>query len=53
MVEAVHVGEPTLDDPKRTYAPDITKENVAYLYRGRQCRQTCRSRCRGYAHRRQ
>jgi outer membrane protein assembly factor BamD len=29
VVEAVHVGEPTLDDPKRTYAPDITKENVA------------------------
>jgi outer membrane protein assembly factor BamD len=29
VVEAVHVGEPTLDDPKRTYAPDINKENVA------------------------
>jgi outer membrane protein assembly factor BamD len=29
VVEAVHVGEPTLDDPKRTYAPDITKENIA------------------------
>ena len=29
MVEAVHVGEPSLDDPKRTLAPDITKENVA------------------------
>jgi outer membrane protein assembly factor BamD len=29
VVEAVHVGEPTLDDPKRTYAPDITKDNVA------------------------
>jgi outer membrane protein assembly factor BamD len=29
VVEAVHVGEPSLDDPKRTYAPDITKENVA------------------------
>jgi len=28
VVEAVHVGEPTLDDPKRTYAPDITKANV-------------------------
>jgi outer membrane protein assembly factor BamD len=31
VVEAVHVGEPTLDDPKRTYAPDITKENLAIL----------------------
>jgi outer membrane protein assembly factor BamD len=29
VVEAVHVGEPTLDDPKRTYAPEITKENLA------------------------
>ena len=29
MVEAVHVGEPSLDDPKRTIAPDITKENMA------------------------
>jgi outer membrane protein assembly factor BamD len=28
VVEAVHVGEPTLDDPKRTLAPDITKANV-------------------------
>jgi outer membrane protein assembly factor BamD len=27
VVEAVHVGEPSLDDPKRTLAPDITKEN--------------------------
>jgi outer membrane protein assembly factor BamD len=31
VVEAVHVGEPTLDDPKRTYAPEITKENVTIL----------------------
>ena len=31
VVEAVHVGEPSLDDPKRTLAPDITKENVALL----------------------
>jgi outer membrane protein assembly factor BamD len=31
VVEAVHVGEPTLDDPKRTLAPDITKENVAFF----------------------
>ena len=29
VVEAVHVGEPTLDDPKRTLAPDVTKENMA------------------------
>ena len=28
VVEAVHVGEPTLDDPKRTLAPDITKSNI-------------------------
>ena len=27
VVQAVHVGEPTLDDPKRVLAPDITKEN--------------------------
>jgi outer membrane protein assembly factor BamD len=29
VVEAVHVGEPSLDDPKRTLAPQITKENIA------------------------
>ena len=29
VVEAAHVGEPSLDDPKRTLAPDVTKENVA------------------------
>ncbi len=29
VVEAVHVGEPSLEDPKRTIAPDITKENIA------------------------
>jgi outer membrane protein assembly factor BamD len=28
VVEAVHVGEPSLDDPNRTLAPSITKENV-------------------------
>jgi len=28
VVEAVHVGEPSLGDPKRTLAPDVTKENV-------------------------
>jgi outer membrane protein assembly factor BamD len=29
VVEAVHVGEPSLDDPKRTLAPAVTKENMA------------------------
>jgi outer membrane protein assembly factor BamD len=29
VVEAPHVGEPTLTDPHRVLAPDITKENVA------------------------
>ncbi len=29
VVEAVHVGEPSLDDPGRTLAPVITKENIA------------------------
>jgi outer membrane protein assembly factor BamD len=28
VVEAVHVGEPSLDDPKRTLAPDITNQNL-------------------------
>jgi outer membrane protein assembly factor BamD len=32
VVEAVHVGEPSLDDPKRTLAPAITKENIV-LYK--------------------
>jgi outer membrane protein assembly factor BamD len=27
VVEAVHVGEPSLTDPKRTLAPDVTKES--------------------------
>jgi outer membrane protein assembly factor BamD len=27
VVEAVHVGDPSLQDPKRTLAPDVTKEN--------------------------
>ncbi len=31
VVEAVHVGEPSLEDPKRTLAPDINRENVAIL----------------------
>ena len=29
VVEAVHVGEPSTDDPKRTLAPDINKQNIA------------------------
>jgi outer membrane protein assembly factor BamD len=29
VVEAVHVGEPSLDDPKRTFAPEVSKANVA------------------------
>jgi outer membrane protein assembly factor BamD len=29
VVEAVHVGEPSLEDPKRTTAPDINKQNIA------------------------
>jgi outer membrane protein assembly factor BamD len=29
VVEAVHVGEPSLDDPGRTLAPSITKQNIA------------------------
>jgi len=29
VVEAVHVGEPSLDDPKRTLAPEINKQNIA------------------------
>lgn len=28
VVEAAHVGEPTLEDPKRTLAPDVTQENI-------------------------
>ena len=27
VVEAVHVGEPTLDDPTRVIAPDVAKQN--------------------------
>jgi outer membrane protein assembly factor BamD len=29
VVEAVHVGDPSLADPKRVLAPDITKENLS------------------------
>ena len=28
VVEAAHVGEPDMETPKRTLAPDITKENI-------------------------
>jgi outer membrane protein assembly factor BamD len=28
VVEATHVGEPSLDDPKRVLAPEVTKQNV-------------------------
>jgi outer membrane protein assembly factor BamD len=27
VVEAVHVGDPTLEDPKRTLAPEVTNQN--------------------------
>ena len=29
VVEAAHVGEPSLEDPKRTLAPDVSNENRA------------------------
>jgi outer membrane protein assembly factor BamD len=29
VVEAAHVGEPSLEDPKRTLAPDVNKETMA------------------------
>jgi outer membrane protein assembly factor BamD len=29
VVEAVHVGDPSLEDPKRVLAPDISKQNIA------------------------
>jgi outer membrane protein assembly factor BamD len=31
VVEAVHVGDPSLDDPKRTIAPEISRENVTLI----------------------
>jgi len=31
VVEATHVGEPSLDDPKRVLAPEVSKENLAIL----------------------
>jgi outer membrane protein assembly factor BamD len=35
VVEAVHVGDPSLDDPHRTLAPQITKENLAMFNEAR------------------
>src|SRR4051794_25977519 len=35
VVEAVHVGQPSLDDPKRTLAPQVTKENLALFNEAR------------------
>jgi outer membrane protein assembly factor BamD len=29
VVQSSHVGDPSMEDPKRTLAPDVTKENVA------------------------
>lgn len=31
VVEAVHVGEPSLDDPKRVRAPEVAKQNQAMV----------------------
>jgi outer membrane protein assembly factor BamD len=31
VVEAAHVGEPSLDDPKRTVAPDVRKQDLAFF----------------------
>jgi outer membrane protein assembly factor BamD len=39
VVEAVHVGDPSLDDPKRTLAPQITKENVSMFNAARNADQ--------------
>ena len=42
VVEAVHVGDPSLDDPKRTIAPDVTKENISHVqYRGERGQADC------------
>ncbi|HEX8812277.1 MAG TPA: outer membrane protein assembly factor BamD, partial [Terracidiphilus sp.] len=35
VVEAAHVGDPTLESPKRTLAPEITKENIALFNEAR------------------
>ena len=39
MVEAVHVGEPSLDDPKRTLAPQVNKENMTMFTEARNAGQ--------------
>jgi len=31
VVQSSHVGDPSLQDPKRTLAPEITKQNVAWF----------------------
>jgi len=31
VVEAAHVGEPSLDDPKRVLAPEVAKQNLAIV----------------------
>jgi outer membrane protein assembly factor BamD len=31
VVEAVHVGEPSLEDPMRTLAPDVNGQNIALM----------------------
>ncbi len=51
VVEAVHVGDPSLDDPKRTLAPDVTKQDLAMFNTARQRRQADCARCCGHAHR--
>ena len=35
VVEAVHVGDPSLNDPKRTVAPDVSKENLTMFIEAR------------------
>ena len=32
VVEAVHVGEPSMEDAKRTLAPDVTKQSMQVYY---------------------
>jgi outer membrane protein assembly factor BamD len=49
--EAVHVGEPSLDDPKRTLAPDMTKQNIAIFNDAVNAGKPAGAHRRGYAHR--
>ena len=44
VVEAVHVGEPTLEDAQRTIAPDMTKENIAMFKDAVNAGQACSTR---------